>query len=278
MSLQLSWRLIKETIAGWSKDRVSTLAAALAYYTIFSIGPLLIICIAIAGLVFGKEAIQTQVLHQIENMFGSGSAKQIQTMLMHAFEPTTSLLAQIIGIIILLFGAAGVFSELQNGLNKIWHVEARAAKGWLGMIKDRFWSFTMVLGIGFLLLVSLLLTVLLTAMSDFLSQFLPGGALLGLMLNFLISLGGITVLFAMIFKILPNVDLRWRDVWLGAFITTLLFTVGKFLLGIYLGSSNIDNGFGAAASLIIMLIWVYYSAQILFLGAEFTKAYVNRKH
>ncbi|CEK10532.1 YihY/virulence factor BrkB family protein [Legionella hackeliae] len=268
--------LFKQTIAGWSEDKISTLAAALAYYTIFSMGPVLIISIAIAGMIFGKEAVQTQILQQISEMFGSGSAEQIKTMLLSASHPATSLFAQIVGIVLLLFGAIAVFSELQAGLNKIWNVEAQATEGWIGMIKNRFWSFTMVLVIGFLLLVSLTLTVLLTTISNFLSQLLPGGSVIGLILNFVISLGGITLLFAMIFKILPNIVLRWRDVWLGAFITTLLFTIGKFLLGFYLGSIDVENGFGASASLIIILIWVYYSAQILFLGAEFTKAYVNR--
>ncbi|RUR17412.1 YihY/virulence factor BrkB family protein [Legionella septentrionalis] len=276
MKLNMAVNLLKETIQSWKDDRVSSLAAALAYYTIFSMAPLLIVCTAIAGFFFGKDAVQAQILDQVAHIFGSDGAKQIESMMISATNPARGMFAQITGIVVLLFGASGAFGELQTGLNSIWRVKPKPGRGIMGIIKDRFLSFTMVLGIGFLLLVSLVLTVILAAISDYLSRYLPGGTLIALGLNFFISLSVITALFAMIFKILPDVQIKCRQVWPGAFATTLLFILGKFLLGIYLGNSKVANGFGPAASLIIILIWVYYSAQILFLGAEFTKAYANK--
>ncbi|KTD17035.1 YihY/virulence factor BrkB family protein [Legionella jordanis] len=276
MSFQSFLVLLKKTLNGWSEDRVSSLAAALAYYTIFSVGPILIIAIAIAGLIFGRDAVQGQLLSKISDIFGAGSAIQIKTMIVSAYNPETSLLAQAVAVIILLFGASGVFGELQTGLNAIWGVEPKPGRGIMGIIKDRFFSFTMVLGIGFLLLVSLILSVVLSMISSYTSHLLPAGEFIAWIINSIISLLGITCLFALIFKILPDVNVFWRDVWLGAFVTSLLFTLGKYLLGIYLVNVNVQDGFGAAGSLIIVLVWVYYSAQILFIGAEFTKAFATR--
>lgn len=254
------------------------MSAALAYYTIFSIAPLLIICIAISGMVFEPAHIELQIVSQIGMMFGPASAKQIQNMLTVAnYYPTTGIVTQIIGIAVLFFGASGVFEELHSGLNIIWKVKLSKQKGWLYLIKNRFLSFTMVLCVGFLLLVSLILTLVLTSASSYLNHLVSGGAVIGLILHFIVSLGGITLLFALIFKILPEVDLCYKDVWLGAFVTTLLFILGKFLLSIYLGSQHIETSFGTAGSLVVLLIWIYYSAQILFIGAEFTKAYVQAK-
>ncbi|MBA2657193.1 MAG: YihY/virulence factor BrkB family protein [Tatlockia sp.] len=280
MNIQTFWTLCKETVAGWSKDKISALSAGLAYYTIFSLGPLLIISIVIAGFVFGREAVQGQLLEQVSRTFGEGSAFQIKEILLHSFNPTKNFILQAIAVVVMLFGASGVFGALQAGLNTIWGVEQKSGKGFWRLIKDRFLSISMVLGVGFLLLVSLLFTVLLSSASSYINSFLPGGSYLGLALNFIFSLVGVTILFAMIFKFLPDVQIKWSEVWLGAFITTLLFTLGKFLLGLYLGYSNVGKNFGPSASLILILIWVYYSAQILFLGAEFTKAYANlgRKH
>lgn len=275
MKSKSTWELIKATFADWSEDKASRLAAALAYYTVFSIAPVLIISIAIAGLVFGHDAAQGQIVNQIRGMIGEESAKEIETMIVSASKPSSGILGSIVGIALLLFGASGVFGQLQDGLNTIWEVEAKPGRGVWGIIKDRFLSFTMVLGVGFLLLVSLVLSTALAALGEYLNALLPGVSWLWQIVNFVISFGVITLLFAMIYQYLPDVNIRWGDVWIGAAATALLFTIGKFLIGLYLGNSDIGSTYGAAGALVIILVWVYYSAQILFLGAEFTQVYAN---
>lgn len=276
MNLKTIWELLKETYSDWSEDKASRLAAALAYYTIFSIAPLLIIIIAVTGLVFGREAAQGQIEAQIQGLIGDQGAELVQEMVEGASNESTGVIASLIGVATLLFGATGVFGQLQDALNTIWEVEPKPGRGVMGIIKDRFASFTMILGVGFLLMVSLVLSAGLAAMNEFMSGIFDNIAYLGELINFVISFGVITLLFAMIYKILPDVEIAWGDVWIGAGVTALLFTIGKFLIGLYLGHSSVGSSYGAAGALVLIVLWLYYSAQILFLGAEFTQVYAKR--
>jgi len=268
--------LLKESAMEWVDDNASTLGAALAYYTAFSLAPLLIIAIGIAGLVLGDEAARGQIFEQMRGLLGDEGGKTVETMVQSASKPSQGILATTIGAITLLFGASGVFGQLQASLNTIWGVEAKPGRGIMGMIKDRFLSFGMILAVGFLLLVSLLLTAALAAVGKWFGGMIPGGETVGHILNFVVSFAVITLLFAMIFKFLPDVKMAWSDVWFGSAMTALLFTIGKFGLGLYLGKSSVSSSYGAAGSLIVLLLWVYYSAQIVFFGAEFTQVYANR--
>ncbi|HXW01095.1 MAG TPA: YihY/virulence factor BrkB family protein [Anaerolineae bacterium] len=276
MNAKTIWTLLKETFSEWSEDKASRLAASLAYYTVFSIAPLLIIVIAVAGLVFGREAAQGQIEAQIQGLIGEESAEFVQTLIEASSNKTTGTVAAVIGIATLLFGATGLFGQLQDALNTIWEVTPKPGRGVMGIIKDRFFSFTMVLGIGFLLMVSLVISAALATFNEFLGNLLGDITIVGEILNFIISFGVITLLFAMIYKILPDVEIAWSDVWMGAAVTALLFSLGKFLIGLYIGHSAIASSFGAAGALAVILIWVYYSAQILLLGAEFTQSYAKR--
>jgi membrane protein len=276
MNLKSMVELLKATIADWQEDKASRLAAALAYYTVFSLAPLLVIVIAIAGLVFGPEAARDQIDNQLQSLLGRDGAEAAQTMIASANKPTTGIIASIINIAILLFGASGVFAQLQDALNTVWEVAPKPGQGIISVIRSRFLSFSMVLGIGFLLLVSLVLSAGLAAVGAYLSHLLPGLDFLWQIVNFVISFGVITLLFAMIYKILPDAKIAWGDVWIGAAITALLFTIGKFLIGLYLGNASVGSAYGAAGSLVVLLIWVYYSAQILFFGAEFTQVYATK--
>ena len=274
------FNLLKETIQEWREDGANRLAAALAYYTTFSLAPILVLIIAIAGLIGGREAAQTQTMAQVEDLLGAEGREFVQGMIESASRPETGLLATFIGAVTLLFGALGVFGELQNSLNTIWEVKPKPAKNFLDGIKrfvlKRLLSFTMVLGIGFLLLASLIISAALSALGEYISSRWPMADFWLGLINFLISFAVITLLFAMIFKFLPEIKIAWKDVWLGAAVTSALFSLGKFLIGLYLGRSEVGNTFGAAGSLAILLIWIYYSAQILFFGAEFTQVYANR--
>ncbi len=274
--MKFAWGFIKEAFEDWSEDRAARLAAALAYYTIFSLAPLLIIAIAIAGLAFGRDATQGQILNQISGLIGPEGAKGVETLIENASKPSSGVIATAFGIIVLLVGSSGFFGQLQDGLNTIWEVKPRPGRGLLGILKDRFLSFTMVLGVGFLLLVSLVISAGLVVVGEFLGGFMPGAVLVGHILNLILSLIVITLLFGMIFKILPDVKISWRDVWIGAAVTAFLFIVGKLLLGLYLAQANIASAYGAAGSLVVILVWVYYSAMILFFGAEVTQVYANR--
>ena len=259
--------LAKTTIREWMDDKALRLGAALSYYTIFSIAPLLLIVIAIAGLAFGHDAARTQILNQLQGLLGPEAREAIGEMLQKANKPETGLVASVVGILTLLFGATGVVIQLQDALNSIWEVKEKKS-GIKGIFLDRILSLGMILGIGFLLLVSLVVSAALTAVSE---RF--GTAVVLQVLNVIVSFGVITVLFAMIFKYLPDKEVQWRNVWTGAAVTSLLFTLGKILVGIYLARSSIASGYGAAGSLVIILLWVYYNSQILFLGAEFTQVY-----
>ncbi|MBA2564056.1 MAG: YihY/virulence factor BrkB family protein, partial [Gemmatimonadetes bacterium] len=275
MRVQALVPLLKSSFRDWQEDKASRLAAALAYYTIFAIAPLLVIAIGIAGMAFGREAAQGQVVREMQGLLGEEGARMIQETIQSAGREDRGLLATAIGVIVLLFGASGVFGQLKDGLNTIWEVAPKPGRGLLGIVKDRFASFTMVLGIGFLLLVSLGVSAWLGKLGELAGEHVPGPPILAAALHFAVSFGVITVLFAMIYKILPDVEIRWGDVWLGAAATALLFTAGKFLLGFYLGKGSAGSAFGAAGGLVILLVWVYWSAQILFFGAEFTQVYAN---
>jgi membrane protein len=269
--------LLKQTFSEWNEDRAPQLAAALAYYTIFSMAPLLVIIIAIAGLVFGQEAAQNQIVGQIQGMVGQEGATFIQSMLQNANKPAQGVFATIVGLVTLLLGAAGVFGQMKAALNVIWNVEPEKVSGVAGVvkaIKNQLLNFGMVLGIGFLLLVSLVLSAAITAVGNIA---VDAGISEGIwhIVEIVVSFGVITLLFAAIYKVLPDTEITWHDVLIGAAMTSLLFTVGKWLLGLYLGRSSVASPYGAAGSLVVLLVWIYYSAQILFLGAEFTQVYAN---
>ena len=269
--------LLKTTFFEWLDDQAPMLGAALAYYTVFSLAPLLIIAIGMAGLVFGAEAAQGQIFEQLRGLLGDAGGKAMEELVQSASaEPKTGVVATVIGFVTLLFGASGVFGQLQASLNIIWGVQPKPGRGILGVIRDRILSFGFILVVGFLLLVSLLLTAAIAFVGKQFGTMVPGMEALIQLFNSMLSLAVITLLFAMMFKILPDANIAWRDVWIGAFITALLFTLGKFALGFYLGRSGVASSYGAAGSLIVLLVWVYYSSQIVFFGAEFAQVYANR--
>lgn len=267
--------LFKEAFTEFGDDKAQRLAASLAYYTIFSIAPLLLISVAIAGLMFGKSEAQAQIVAQLKTLFGAGGGQAMEDMLKSAANPKSGALAIIIGFATLLFGAAGVFGQLKDALNTIWNVEEKKKGGVLSMMRVRFFSFAMVLGVGFLLLVSLVLDAAVSAMGKYAGDRLPGGEALWQTLQLVVSFGVITVLFALIFRFLPDVRVEWRDVRFGAFFTAVLFIAGKVLLGLWLGKGTAGSAYGAAASLIVLLLWIYWSANILFFGAELTQVYAR---
>lgn len=275
-SFKTGFSVLKATFSDWSDDHAPRLGAALAYYTVFSIAPLLLIVVAIAGLVFGRDAAQEQIFGQLSGLVGEGGAEAIQGMLKAADKPHTGIISTVIGIATLLFGATGVFIQLQDALNTIWEVKPKPGRGVWGFIRSRILSLAMVFGIGFLLLVSLVVSAGLAAAGKFLSDTMPGGEAVWHVVNFVVSFAVIALLFTMMFKYLPDVKIAWRDVWLGGVLTALLFTLGKYALGMYLGRASVSSAYGAAGSLIVVLLWVYYSAQILFFGAEFTQVYANK--
>jgi membrane protein len=270
------WKLLKTIFIKWLEDDPFQSAAALSYYTLFSLAPLLIISIAVAGFVFGREAAQNQIVSTIQGLIGHESALAVQAMIQNASNrPKTGMISTLLGGIILLFGAGGVVGQLQTSLNTIWRVSAKSDSSVRDFIRKRFISFAMVLGIGFLLLVSLAVSAFISALTRFIGSLFGGAAVIAHLLDILISFGFITLLFAMIYKFLPDTRIQWEDVWTGAALTSILFTIGKFLIGVYLGSSGVTSIYGAAGSLITVLLWVYYSSLIFLLGAEFTEVYAN---
>lgn len=263
--------VLKDTFKEWNEDYAPRLGAALAYYTIFSIGPLILIAITVAGAFFDNA--QQQVLSEIRSLVGSGGEKMISEMVEARRKPQETAIATVVGIGTLFFGAAGVFVQLKSALNTIWDVENRPAGGVWGFIRKYLLSFTMVLGVGFLLLVSLMLSAFLATVGNFIGRYMGGLDVVMKIVSFAFSFGVISLLFAILFKYLPDVKVAWNDVWVGAAMTALLFTAGKFGLGFYLGNEKVGEAYGAAKSLVVMILWIYYSAQILFFGAEFTQVY-----
>ncbi len=271
------WSLVRETVTGWLGDFAPSMGAGIAYYTAFSIGPLLIIVIAIAGMFFGQEAASGYVYAQIGDLLGQDGADAVRTMVSRAGETGEGMLAPVIGLALLLVGATTVFAELQSDLDRIWKAPAaKHTEGLWGLLRRRVLSLGLVVSIGFLMLVSLVFSAALAALSRWWSGWLEDLAWLIHALDFVASLGVVSLMFALMYKILPRVKIAWRDVWVGAIATALLFTIGKFLVGLYIGKSRVASGFGAAGSLMIVLVWVYYSAQIFLLGAEFTWVYTHR--
>ena len=267
--MHLAVGLIKQTFSDWLEDKAPRLGAALAYYAIFSIPPLLMLTIAVVGFFYQGDV--TESIHQqMVRLMGNEAGRSLMETLQGR---ESNGVLSVMGIALLIFGASGVFGQLQDALNTIWEVQPKPGRGIAGIIRDRFLSFTMILGVAFLLLTSLVLTAVMAAMSNALGAWLPGKALAHI-LELVFSFALTTLLFAMIYKILPDVKIAWSDVWIGAAATAALFTLGKFALGLYLG--NVGSEFGAAGSVITMIVWVYYSAQILFLGAEFTQVYANQ--
>jgi membrane protein len=269
------WLLLKVTVNDFIDDNAPRLAAALAYYALLSLAPLVVIAVAIAGFALSDDAARGGIAAELGGLVGAEGAKAVESVVANARAPAAGFLSTFAGILVLLFGASGVFGELQSALNTIWSVEARPGRGIRGFIKDRLFSFAMVMGVAFLLLVSLVVSAALAAAGRFLSGALPGGEALWQVLNLVISIGVVTGLFGLLFKTVPNARVAWRDVWIGAFVTAALFTLGKFLIGLYLGKSGFSSSYGAAGSLVVFVIWVYYSSIILLLGAEFTEVYAS---
>ncbi len=271
-----SWGpLFAQSFNDWMEDRALRFSAALAYYSIFAMAPLVIIAISVAGLIFGQQAARGEVYQQIEWLLGSKGAAEIQTLIQASSDAHKSLLATVVGIVTLLIGASGVFGQLKDALNSIWGVRLKPGGGVMASLQEYLLSFSMVLGVGFLLIISLLLSAVLQAVNNFMTGYLPIPSFV-MPLTALISFAILVVLFALIFKVLPDVEIGWEDVWIGATVTAILFAVGKYLLSLYLGTSSVASSFGAAGALILVLVWVYYSTTIFLLGAEFTKVYADR--
>ncbi|MGB4359036.1 MAG: YihY/virulence factor BrkB family protein [Rhodoferax sp.] len=276
LDLPLYWVLLKQVFNAWLDDDVPSMGAALAYYTLFSLAPLLLIVISVAGLVFGQEAARGEIALQLRALMGEPGANAVQALLASVGEPSESSWATLLGVVLLLIGATTVFGELQSALDRIWRVPATApVSGWLHLLRARLLSFGMILVIGFLLMVSLVLSAALATMERLWSPLFGGWIAIASVSNAAAGFALVTAMFALIYKVMPRAQVLWRDVWTGALFTALLFSLGKALIGIYIGSSGIVSGFGAAGSLVVVLLWVYYSAQIFLIGAEFTWVYAN---
>jgi len=274
-SLKAIWVLMRDSVWEWVGDRASRKGAALAFYTVFSLAPILIVAIAIAGLFFGQDAARGEIYAQVSDLLGPEGARAIEAMVMSANHPAAGLVATVIGMVTLFVGATTALAELKDGLDQIWDVPPERTSGFWYFVRTRLLSIGLILSIGFLLLVSLVLSAVLTALAKRWGPADATGAVLE-SVNFLFSFALVTVLFAMIYKILPSARIAWRDVIIGSLVTALLFSVGKFAIGLYLGNSAIASSYGAAGSVVLVLVWVYYSAQIFLLGAEFTKVYAHR--
>jgi membrane protein len=270
------WMLFKAAIKGWMDDYAPSMGAALSYYTLFSLAPLLIIVIAVAGMLFGRDAAQAEIIAQLHALVGAKGATAIEGMLEAVREPAQGVVATIVGVVTLLIGATAVFAELQSALDRVWEVpEKKKPSGIWGLVRTRLLSFGLVLGLGFVLVVSLVASAALAAMGKWWGGWFQGWELVLQVLNFAVSFGIFTLFFAMIYKLMPSVKISWRDVWTGAVVTAILFTVGKLLIGLYLGNSSLASGYGAAGSVVVLVAWVYYSAQIFLLGAEYTWVYAH---
>jgi len=270
--------LLKQTFSEWLEDKAPQLGAALAYYTVFSLAPLILVLLAIVGLIFRNDpgGAWNKITEQMSYFLDKSAVEVVQNIAQKAAQPNKSLLATIIGILLALFGASGVFGQLQDALNTIWGVKAKPGAGLWGFLRSRFLSFAMVGGLCFLLLVSLTLESVLKGFSHYIQGVLPGGIIIAMAVYWIFDLTVVILLFAIIFKFLPDAKIQWRDVWIGAVMTAIFFAIGKWALGLYLGSGSAASAYGAASSLITLLLWVYYSSQILLVGAEFTQVYACR--
>lgn len=276
LSLSRFLTVLRQAFTAWNDDYAPSMGAALSYYTLFSLAPLLLIAIALAGLVFGEEAARGQVVGALGGLIGSDGATAVEEMLKSARTPSKNVIASLVSIATLLIGATSVFAELQSSLDRIWRAPAQTQRsGLMALLRGRLLSFGLVVSIGFLLLVSLMISASVAALGAWGTQFFPGWELLLQFINTAVGFAITGLMFAAIYRVLPSVQIPWRDVWTGAWVTALFFTLGKFLIGLYIGKAAVTSTFGAAGSLVVLLVWVYYSAQIFLLGAEFTWVYAQ---
>jgi membrane protein len=274
-STRARWALVKEVVSAWSADYAPSMGAALSYYSVFSMGPLLLIVISIAGLVFGQDAVRGEIFGQLRGLMGAQGAEGVQALLQGVSKPSHGIVGTVVGVVVLLIGATSVFGELQDALDRIWRAPARDVSGVWSLLRARLLSFGMILGIAFLLIVSLVLGAAVSALGKWWGSTFGSWEVFGQAVNVAVGFTVTTGAFAMIYKLMPRVDVRWHDVWLGAVVTSALFTAGKFLIGLYIGKTGLASGFGAAGSVAVIFVWVYYSAQIFLMGAEFTWVYAR---
>ncbi len=276
LGLGLGWRLLKQTAQSWLDDYAPSMGAALAYYTMFSMAPLLLIVVSMAGLVFGQEAARGEITLQLQSLMGNPGARAVQDLLASVRRPAAGSFAAAVGLVLLFVGATTVFAELQDSLDRIWRVPMRVrATGWLALVRARLLSFGMILAIGFLLTVSLVISAVLAMLGGWVGPLAGAWYVVAAAANAVGGFASVAAMFALIYKVLPRVRVQWKDVWIGALFTALLFNFGKLLIGVYIARIGVISGFGAAGSLVIVLLWVYYSAQIFLFGAEFTWVYAN---
>ncbi len=276
-SLGTWWSLIKASVSSWLDDYAPSMGAALSYYTVFSLARLLVIVVSVAGLVFGTEAVRGEVFGQIAGLMGAEAAQGIQDMLAAVSRPSTGLLGAVAGGAVLLIGATTVFGELQDALDRIWRAPVRhKTSGWWALVRARLLSFGMIMGVAFLLLVSLVISAAISALGKWWAGWFQGWEAVAQVIDVIVGFGLTTAVFALIYKVMPRVKVGWGDVWVGAAVTALLFTMGRFLIGLYIGKTGVASGFGAAGSIAVVFVWVYYSAQVFLLGAEFTWVYAER--
>jgi membrane protein len=268
--------LLKTTVVEWIDDNAARVAAALAFYTLLSMAPLVLLSVALLGTLMGESDARSRILSEVGSVVGPQAAGALSAVVSSAAHSDSGFISSVVGIAVLLVGASGVFGELQYALDTIWGVKPKPGRGIMGVIKDRLFSFSMVIGVAFVLLVSLVISTILSSMGRVVADALPGGAILWQCVNLAVSVGVITVLFAIIFKVVPDIEIRWRDVLVGAFVTATLFSIGKYVLGLYLGTSSVASSYGAAGSVVALVVWVYYSSQLVFLGAEFTQVFARR--
>jgi len=275
-ALKTAWSMIRKTFGEWSSDKGSRLGAALSYYTVFSMAPLLLVIISIAGLAFGRAAAEGRMFGELSGLIGPQASQMVQSAVAKANTTKGGVIGTVIGVAVLLLGASGVVIELQDALNTVWKVTPKPNRGIWGVVRTRLLSLAMILSLGFLLLVSLAVSAVLAGLTGWLRGFLGNLAVLGWFIDIIVTLGAISTLIALIYKILPDAEVAWRDVWVGAIATAILFVGGKYLISLYVGRASVGSAFGAAGSLAVLLVWIYYSSQIILLGAEFTRVYANQ--
>lgn len=275
MHIKRFYELGKQAVNSWLDDYAPSMGAAIAFYTVFSLAPLVIIVIAIAGFFWGQEAVQGQLFAQVNMLVGAEGAQAVEGVVLGAQEPTQGVVATIVSVVMLAVGATTVFSELQSALDRIWKVDAKKKSGVWGLIRARLLSFGLVLTLAFLLAVSLVVSSILAALGSWAGGVMPGWEVLLQVINLVVSLSILTLLFAMIYRFMPQAPVAWRDVWTGALVTAVMFEIGKILIGLYIGKASVASSYAAAGSLVVLLIWVYYAAQVFLLGAEFTRVYAQ---